>query len=91
MAKTKAKKSTPKGEYLLEVKMNDETYSVETDDLDQALQDLKPEQFLSEVYVKVTKGEHEIEKRLSLNEARRVFLNGVNREVFVNNLLIVNG
>lgn len=90
--KTPTKKVTPKKkDYLLEVVMNNENYSVETDDLNQALIDLTPEQLLSEVYVKVTKGEAVVERRLSLVEAKRVFKVEVNREVFVNNLLIVNG
>lgn len=80
-----------KKDYLLEVVMNNESYKVETDDLNQALVDLKPEQLLSEVFVKVTKGEATCERRLSLVEAKRVFQVEVNREVFVNNLLIVNG
>jgi hypothetical protein len=93
MKKEPAKKVVKKvkKDYLLEVVMNNETYSVETNDLNQALVDLKPEQLLSEVYVKVTKGEAVCERRLSLIEAKRVFQVEVNREVFVNNLLIVNG
>jgi len=84
-------KKAPKKDYLLEVVMNNETFTVETDNLDEALIALKPEQLLSEVYVKVTKGEAVCERRLSLNDAKRVFLNDVNREVLINNLLIVNG
>ena len=90
--KAKAPKTTKaKGEYLLEVVMNNESFAVETDNLDEAIVSLKPEQLLSEVYIKVTKGEATCERRLSLNEAKRVFLNEVNREVLINNLLIVNG
>jgi len=91
--KETAKKVTKKEkkDYLLEVVMNNETFTVETNDLNEALIAMKPEQLLSEVYVKVTKGEAVCERRLSLVEAKRVFQVEVNREVFVNNLLIVNG
>lgn len=87
-AKTAPKK---KKEYLLEAMFNDEAFSVETDNVDEALVALKPDLLLTEVYVKLTKGEAVCERRLSLNEARRVFSNEANREVLVSNLLIVNG
>lgn len=88
---TKKVAKNVKAQYLLEAVFNNENFTVETDNIDEAIVALKPEQLLSDVFFKVTKGEAVCERHLSLIEGKRVFVNEVNREVLVNNLLIVNG
>lgn len=75
--------------YSLTVIMNGETIRKRTADIGATLAALKPVWLHTEVYVTVQKGKQKIERRLSLINAKRVFQNDVNREVFVNNLLLV--
>lgn len=69
--------------------MNGETLRKRTTDLNATIASLKPSWLHTEVYVKVTKGKQKAERRLSLINAKRVFQDDFNREVFINNLLLV--
>ena len=85
-----AKKTTtkPKEElYVLTMAFNGESYTVETDNVNEALKAFKPDLLLSESYVTVSKGDFTSERRLSRTQTQRVFLDDVTRDVFVMNLL----
>ena len=85
-----AKKTTtkPKEElYVLTMAFNGEAYTVESDNVEEALKALKPDLLLSESYVTVSKGDFMAERRLSRTQTQRVFLDDVTRDVFVMNLL----
>lgn len=75
--------------YSLTVTMNGETHKKRTTDLDATIQSLKPDWLHTEVYLTVKKGKQVAERRLSLINAKRVFQNDINRQVFINNLLLV--
>lgn len=59
-----------------------------TDDLELAIVEMKPEALHTEVYVNVTKGKDLIERRLNLIQGRNLFINEDFRQVFLSNLLI---
>ena len=77
--------------YSLTVIMNGETIKKRTADLGATIASLKPAWLHTEVYITVTKGKgkQKAERRLTLTNAKRVFQNDINREVFINNLLFV--
>jgi hypothetical protein len=74
--------------YSLTAKINGETVRRFTDDLNQTIKDLKPDWLHTEVYITVKKGKQIAERRLTLTNAKRVFVNDINREVFINNLML---
>ncbi len=74
--------------YSLKMAFNGEEFNTKTDDLNKALLSLKPEQLHTEVYVTVQKGKDEAERRLSLKQAKRLFMDDVVRQVFIQNLLL---
>ncbi len=74
--------------YSLTVKMNGETITTRTTDLNAAIQALKPSWLHTEVFLTVKKGKAISERHLPLIKAKRVFQDDFEREVFINNLLI---
>ena len=79
--------TTPKL-YSVEAKFNGKTFKKRTDDLMQTIKDLKPDWLHTEVYFIVKKGDMQSERHLNLVQAKRVFSDDFNREVFINNLLL---
>lgn len=82
MAITKTKK------YSLELAFNGEVYKTTTNDLEEALLEMKPDQLLTEIYVTARKRKEVAERRLSLQQGKRIFLDDMTRQVFVQNLLL---
>lgn len=84
------KKATAKKEleYSVWVKMNGKEQTIETNDLEETIASLNVPWIHTEVYFKVSKGEKTAERRLLLNNAKRVLRNPFNRRVFINNLLL---
>lgn len=80
------KKATKK--YSLWMKFNGEEYTTTTNDLAKGLLSLQPEQLHTEVYLIAKKGKEESERKLSLKQAKRVFLDDMVRQVFIQNLLL---
>ena len=74
--------------YSILAKFNGETKRKYTDDLDTAIAALKPTQLHTEVYITVKAGEQKSERALSLLQARKVFNDKLDREIFINNLLL---
>lgn len=69
--------------------INGETYTKETDKVEDTLMSLKPELVLTEMYVTVTKGDAKAERKLTPRQTRFFFNDEIFRAVFMNNLLIV--
>lgn len=82
------KKTPEKKEYSVTAKFNGKIYRKRTNDLNETIKQLKPDWLHTEVYFTVKKGKAVSERRLSLIQAKRVFNVDVNREVFINNLLL---
>jgi len=74
--------------YSLTAKFNGITHRKRTDDLDATIKELKPDWLHTEVYFTVKKGEQVVERYLGLVQAKKVFNNDINREVFINNLML---
>lgn len=87
MTKISQKKVEPKT-YSVWAKFNGMEFRRKTDDLDEALIALKPEWLHTEVFIKVKKGDTTAERYLGLVQAKQMFANHFNREVFINNLLL---
>lgn len=87
MANKNKTKSTPKA-YSLVFKFNGFTKKKFTDNLDEAIQAVKPPLLLTEMYVTAKKGDAVSERKLNLVQGRKLFNDSVFREVFINNLLL---
>ena len=79
--------ATPK-KYSLTAKFNGMVFKKRTDDLNETIKSLKPDWLHTEVYFTVKKDNTVAERRLSLIQAKRVFNVDINREVFINNLML---
>lgn len=80
-------KRTPK-KYKLEMFFNDAKFTKQTDDIDSSILSLKPDELLTEMYVALTKDKLTVEKRLDLNQGRKLFQDDEFRMIFINNLTI---
>lgn len=74
--------------YSLTAKFNGKTVTKRTDDLNETIKSLKPDWLHTEVYFIVKKDTQVAERYLGLVQAKRVFNNDINREVFINNLML---
>lgn len=74
--------------YSLTATLNGTTVKRFTDDLDATIKSLKPDWLHTEVYVTVKKGKQVSERRLTLRNAKRVFMDDITRQVFINNLML---
>lgn len=74
--------------YSLTAKFNGTTVTKRTDDLNETIKSLKPDWLHTEVYMTVKKDKQVAERYLGLINAKRVFNNDINREVFINNLML---
>ena len=75
-----------KGKYHLTIYAMDKKFECDTDDLKQAILDLKPEKITNKIRIICTKGEKRIEKILFVYPARRIFNIPLATEFFSRNL-----
>ena len=80
--------ATTTKEYSLWIKFNGIEKRKRTNDLNTTIKELKPDWLHTEVYFKVKKNGVTSERHLNLIQAKRVFNDDFNREVFINNLLL---
>ena len=66
---------TKKGEYHIVVTLNDKTYECDTDDVIEAIVDLKPEFLRTRVLIDITKGDRTLSRMYYLREGKRLFYN----------------
>lgn len=74
--------------YFLTAILNGKTIRKRTENLDATIAALKPDWLHTEVYITVKKDKHIAERRLTLQNAKRVFQDDIARQVFINNLLL---
>lgn len=76
--------------YNLTLLLNGETHKKRTDNIKDAILSLKPEVLYTEMYVIVQKvgSKDKIERRLSLIEGKKLFINEDFLDVFIINLLL---
>lgn len=88
MPKTKKQKA-----YTLELVINNDKYSVKTDDLKKSIMKLKPEQFFTEGYIKITdnKSEGVFERKLTLVQFKKAFNDSESLDLFLNNFYSLYG
>lgn len=77
-----------KKKYSVTFKFNGESKALKTDDIASAIEEVKPKQLHTEMYVTVKNGKQLVERRLLLIQAKRVFSDVFHRQVFINNLLL---
>ena len=69
-------------------KFNGETVTKRTENVEEAILAVRPEQLHTEMYVTIKNGKQLIERQLALIPARKVFNDDFHRQVFIQNLLI---
>lgn len=78
---------TPKKKkYNVTFKFNGELHTKRTEDLNKAIDEVRPPILHTEMYVLIKIGKELIERKLNLIQARRIFQDALHREVFINNL-----
>lgn len=78
---------TPSKEYSLWLKFNDQEYSMETDNIKEALMSIKPANLKTRMIFKIEKGAKVCNQILSGMQARQVFRNNIAMTVFLNRLI----
>lgn len=78
---------TPKKEYLLWLKFNDQEFTIETDDIKEALLSIKPAVLKTRILLKIQKGTQVCDKILSGMQAKQIFRNKLAMTVFLNRLI----
>ena len=86
MSTTKTKTKPKK--FSVTMQINGKVLTEKSDSLEDAILAMKPDVLLTEVYVTAKKGKEMSERRLGLNEAKKMFLDDVARQVFIQNLLL---
>ena len=81
------KGSTKKKQYSLTIALNDQIFTIETDNLAEAIMSVAPRFLKTRVLINIKKGNLVCEKMLLLLEGRRIFRNKVALEVFINRLI----
>lgn len=76
--------------YTLKMLFNGESFTKRTNNIEEAILDLKPELLHTELYFVLDKkgSEEPIERKLNLVQGRKLFINEDFRAVFLNNLLL---
>jgi hypothetical protein len=88
MKKPVAKKQKPSTkEYNLTISFNDQIFTFDTDDLAESIMSVAPFQLKTRVLFLIKKGDLVCEKMLLLLQGRRLFMNKVALEVFINKLV----
>ncbi len=91
MSKKKPTQTTKKADkpkdYKIEMFFNGAFFNAETDNVEEAIRALKPETLYTEIFITITKGEYVLDRRLTLTQGKRLFLNDEFMEVFISNIL----
>jgi hypothetical protein len=88
MKKTVAKKQkSSTKEYNLTISFNDQIFTFDTDDLAESIMSVAPQFLKTRVLFLIKKGNLVCEKMLLLLQGRRIFMNKVALEVFINKLV----
>lgn len=82
------KKTTPEiKKYKIALSVNNEMFESETDNVKEALQEFKPSDFHTEVFLSITQGMSNFTRKLALPKAKKIFGDGEQLDVFLTNLL----
>lgn len=74
--------------YSLTFKFNGEVKKKRTHDIVKAIEEVRPPLLHTEMYFTLKKGQHLLERRLNLIQARKLFADSLAREIFINNLML---
>lgn len=85
--KTITKEKTPKQKYEVILKFNDEEFKIKTDNLVQAITAIKPEVLYTELYITISDGQSEFQKRFNLIQGKRLFASDEMMDVFISTML----
>ena len=77
-----------KGEYHVFLDLNDKTYEVDTNNIEETILTHKPSLLKTSLTVKVTKDNKTVTRYLYLRDARRLFTNEIVLHIFVRNILM---
>lgn len=87
VVKKVAEKPETKFKYSLRVEFNDKIHEVETDDIGQALYDLRPAVLKTRVIVKGKSAEGECDKLLLLNLAKMMWRSRLGCDIFAHRII----
>lgn len=76
-----------KAEYHLVVKLNDQVFEFDTDDLRESILSVKPEFLRTKVVLEITKGDKTIDRLLYLRQGKMLFINRFAMDSLLKNLI----
>ena len=79
--------SVEKKEYKIDIKINDKEFSIETNDIREAILSTEPDFLRTRVILKITKGDKTLERMLYLQQAKMLFINRYAMDAFLKNLI----
>ncbi|MCK4518291.1 hypothetical protein KAT92_05945 [Candidatus Babeliales bacterium] len=83
-----AKAKTKEKKYEIKMMFNGKVHKEKTDSLDKTIKGFAPAQMFSEMYVEARKGDMLSERRVTAVQARKIFADPIERQIFINNLLL---
>lgn len=75
--------------YRIDAVFNGCNFTTECTDITEGLKSFEPEMFFTDMFLTITSGEHVMERRLPLLKAKMIYRDEFEREVFINNLLLL--
>ena len=75
--------------YRIDFKVNGYNIRKFTDDVDATILAIAPTQVYTDMFITIKQGETITERHLMLQKTRNLFRNDFDREVFINNMLLV--
>jgi len=84
---TKTKKPKKAPEFHLVVKLNDEVFEFDTDDLRESILSVEPEFLRTKVIIEVTKDGKKLDRLYFLQQGKKLFYNRYFMDTLINNLI----
>lgn len=87
ISKKTEKKETPKQKYEVILHFNNEEFKIKTDDIVKSITSIKPEVLYTELYITISDGQSEFQKRFNLIQGKRLFASDEMMDVFISTML----
>lgn len=77
----------PEQKYKVTLQFNGEEFDIKTNDLISAITSIKPEILYTELYITISDGQSEFQKRFNLIQGKRLFASDEMMDVFISTML----
>lgn len=77
----------PKPKYKVTLQFNEESFEIKTNNIVEAITAIKPEVLYTELYITISDGQSEFQKRFNLIQGKRLFASDEMMDVFISTML----